>query len=175
MNDDIYGMGYPIKEKIQSKIVTLPQLKQLVATWKAAGEKVVFTNGVFDLLHTGHITYMADAASLGTKLIIGLNADSSVKRLKGPERPINDQDSRALLLATMLFIDAVVIFDEDTPLNLITALLPDVLAKGGDYTVETIVGAKEVMANGGEVEVISFVDGFSSTAIIKKIRANDLK
>ncbi|MES2279649.1 MAG: D-glycero-beta-D-manno-heptose 1-phosphate adenylyltransferase [Bacteroidota bacterium] len=163
-------MSNPLKEKIQSKIVNLPELKNRVADWKQAGEKVVFTNGVFDLLHTGHITYMADAASLGTKFIIGLNSDNSVKRLKGPDRPVNDQDSRALLLAAFFFIDAIVIFEEDTPLNLITILLPDVLAKGGDYTVDTIVGAKEVMANGGEVEVISFVDGFSSTAIISKIR-----
>ncbi|GAB3906447.1 D-glycero-beta-D-manno-heptose 1-phosphate adenylyltransferase [Mucilaginibacter boryungensis] len=164
-------MSIPLKQKIQEKITTLPELKKLVSFWQAGGEKVVFTNGVFDLLHTGHITYLADAASLGTKLIIGLNSDASVKRLnKGPERPVNDQDSRALLLAAMLFIDAVVIFDEDTPLNLITTLMPDVLAKGGDYTVDTIVGAKEVMANGGEVKVISFVDGFSSTAIIRKIK-----
>lgn len=163
-------MSNSIKEKIQAKIVTLPQLKSMVNEWKAAGEKVVFTNGVFDLLHTGHITYMADAASQGTKLIIGLNSDASVKRLKGPERPVNDQDSRALLLASFFFIDAIVIFEEDTPLNLITTILPDVLAKGGDYTVDTIVGATEVIANGGEVKVISFVDGFSSTAIIRKIR-----
>lgn len=163
-------MSNSIKEKIQAKIVTLPQLKAMVDDWKAAGEKVVFTNGVFDLLHTGHITYMADAASQGTKLIIGLNSDASVQRLKGPERPVNDQDSRALLLASFVFTDAIVIFEEDTPLNLITTLLPDVLAKGGDYTVDTIVGAQEVMANGGEVKVISFVDGFSSTAIIRKIR-----
>ncbi|GAB3933792.1 D-glycero-beta-D-manno-heptose 1-phosphate adenylyltransferase [Mucilaginibacter myungsuensis] len=163
-------MNTAIKDTIKNKITTLPKLKTRVEEWKAAGEKVVFTNGVFDLLHIGHITYMVDAASLGTKLIIGLNSDTSVKRLKGPERPVNDQDSRALLLATMLFIDAVVIFEEDTPLNLITTLMPDVLAKGGDYTVETIVGAEEVMANGGDVEVISFVDGFSSTAIIRKIR-----
>lgn len=163
-------MSNRIKEKIQAKILTLPQLKTMVDDWKTAGEKVVFTNGVFDLLHTGHITYLADAASQGTKLIIGLNSDVSVKRLKGPERPVNDQDSRALLLASFLFTDAIVIFEEDTPLNLITNLLPDVLAKGGDYTVDTIVGAKEVMANGGDVKVINFVDGFSSTAIIRKIR-----
>jgi rfaE bifunctional protein nucleotidyltransferase chain/domain len=164
-------MSNLLKKKIQEKIVNLPELKKLVDFWQAGGDKVVFTNGVFDLLHTGHISYLADAASLGTKLIIGLNSDASVRRLnKVPERPINDQDSRALLLASMLFIDAVVIFDEDTPLNLITTLLPDVLAKGGDYTIDTIVGAKEVMANGGEVEVISFVDGFSSTAIIRKIK-----
>jgi rfaE bifunctional protein nucleotidyltransferase chain/domain len=164
-------MSNLLKKKIQEKIITLPELKKLIDFWQAGGDKVVFTNGVFDLLHTGHISYLADAASLGTKLIIGLNSDASVRRLnKGPERPINDQDSRALLLASMLFIDAVVIFDEDTPLNLITTLLPNVLAKGGDYTIDTIVGAKEVMANGGEVEVISFVDGFSSTAIIRKIK-----
>lgn len=160
-----------LKETINNKIISLAELKARVDGWKAAGDKVVFTNGVFDLLHTGHITYMVDAASLGTKLIIGLNSDASVRRLKGPERPVNDENSRALILATMLFIDAVVIFGEDTPLNLITTLMPDVLAKGGDYTVETIVGAKEVMANGGDVEVISFVDGFSSTAIIRKIRS----
>lgn len=159
-----------VKQRIQEKIMTLPALKEQVENWKARGEKVVFTNGVFDLLHTGHITYMTDAAALGTKLIIGLNADNSVKRLKGPERPVNDQNSRALLLASMFFIDAVVLFEEDTPINLITTLLPDVLAKGGDYTVDTIVGAKEVMANGGEVKVISFVDGFSSTSIINRIR-----
>lgn len=168
-------MDNQIKEKIRAKLLDLAALKTLTDEWKKKGEKVVFTNGVFDLVHTGHITYMADAASLGTKLIIGLNSDSSVKRLKGPDRPVNDEQSRALLLAAFFFIDAIVIFDEDTPLNLISTLLPDVLAKGGDYTVETIVGAKEVMANGGEVKVISFVDGFSSTAIIKKIRENDLK
>lgn len=159
-----------VKQNIQAKITTLPELKKRVNEWKARGEKVVFTNGVFDLLHTGHITYMADAAELGTKLIIGLNSDSSVKRLKGPERPVNDQESRALLLAAMFFIDAVVIFEEDTPLNLIVTLLPDVLAKGGDYTIANIVGAREVMANGGEVKVIGFVDGFSSTGIINRIR-----
>jgi rfaE bifunctional protein nucleotidyltransferase chain/domain len=165
----------PIKDKIQAKLLDLPTLKTLVDEWKSNGEKVVFTNGVFDLVHTGHITYMADAASQGDRLIIGLNSDRSVRRYKGPERPINDEQSRALLLATFFFIDAIVIFEEDTPLNLISTLLPDVLAKGGDYTVATIVGAKEVMANGGEVKVISFVDGFSSTAIIKKIRENELK
>ncbi len=165
-------MNNLFKQKIQSKILLLPELKALVDKWKTAGEKVVFTNGVFDLVHTGHISYLADAASLGTKLIIGLNADSSVKRLKGPERPVNGQDSRALLLAAMLFIDAVITFEDDTPLNLITTLLPDVLTKGGDYTVDTIVGAKEVIANGGEVKVISFVNGFSSTSIIKKIRGD---
>lgn len=164
-------MDKTIKKHIQEKISSLEVAKQNVDFWKAEGLKVVFTNGVFDLIHPGHITYLADAAAQGDKLVIGLNSDSSVKRLgKGPDRPINNQDARALLLASFFFIDAVVIFDEDTPQNLITTLMPNVLAKGGDYTIETIVGAKEVMANGGEVKVISFVDGFSSTAIIKKIR-----
>lgn len=160
-----------IKNIIQSKIFTLDKLKSTVSDWKADSKKIVFTNGVFDLVHTGHITYLAEAAALGNKLIIGLNSDASVKRLKGPTRPVNDQESRALLLATMFFIDAIVVFDEDTPLNLITSLQPDILAKGGDYTVNNIVGAKEVMANGGEVKVISFIDGFSSTAIINRIRS----
>ncbi|MGH7237940.1 MAG: D-glycero-beta-D-manno-heptose 1-phosphate adenylyltransferase, partial [Candidatus Saccharimonadales bacterium] len=131
----------------------------------------VFTNGVFDLLHTGHITYLAKAAELGDKLIIGLNADSSVKRIKGEGRPVNHQNGRALLLAAFFFIDAIVIFEEDTPHNLITALLPDILVKGADYEIENIVGAKEVLANGGEVKAISFVDGYSSTSIINKIRS----
>ncbi|PTR01354.1 D-beta-D-heptose 7-phosphate kinase/D-beta-D-heptose 1-phosphate adenosyltransferase [Mucilaginibacter yixingensis] len=164
-------MDKTIKKHIQEKINSLEITQQNVDFWKAEGLKVVFTNGVFDLIHPGHITYLADAAAQGDKLVIGLNSDSSVKRLgKGDDRPINDQNARALLLAAFFFVDAVVIFDEDTPHNLITTLMPDVLAKGGDYTIDTIVGAKEVMASGGEVKVISFVDGFSSTAIIKKIR-----
>jgi rfaE bifunctional protein nucleotidyltransferase chain/domain len=157
---------------IESKIYQLNSLANEVKNWRANGNKVVFTNGVFDLLHIGHITYLAEAATLGTKLIIGLNADSSVKRLKGPTRPVNDQHSRAVMLATMFFIDAIVVFEQDTPLNLISTLMPDVLVKGGDYTIPQIVGATEVMANGGEVKVISFVDGYSSSNIIQKIRTS---
>jgi len=125
---------------------------------------------VFDLLHIGHITYLSKAAELGDKLIIGLNADSSVKRIKGEDRPVNDENSRAALLAAFFFVDAVVLFAEDTPLNLITALMPDILIKGADYSVENIVGAKEVLANGGEVKTITFVEGYSSSNIIQKIR-----
>ena len=117
--------------------------------WQADNKRVVFTNGVFDLLHIGHITYLAKAAELGDKLIIGLNADCSVKRIKGESRPVNDQNSRAFLLAAMYFVDGIVVFEEDTPLNIITALMPDILVKGSDYSVENIVGAKEVLANGG--------------------------
>ena len=159
-----------LEQTILDKISDLNSLKAKRAQWKADGKKVVFTNGVFDLLHIGHITYMAKAAELGDKLIIGLNSDASVKRIKGEDRPVNDQNSRALLLAAMLFIDAVVVFDEDTPQNLIATLLPDVLVKGADYAIENIVGGKEVIANGGEVKTITFVDGYSSTAIIKRIK-----
>lgn len=159
-----------IEKTLFDKITDIPSTKTLLDGWKNEGKKVVFTNGVFDLLHIGHISYLSKAAELGDKLIIGLNADSSVKRIKGESRPINDQNSRAALLASFFFVDAVVIFEEDTPLNLISTLLPDVLIKGADYAVENIVGAKEVLANGGEVKTITFVDGYSSTSIIKRIK-----
>lgn len=163
-------MRKDIENTLLNKIQELPVLKKTVAEWQASGQKVAFTNGVFDLLHIGHITYLAKAAELGDKLIIGLNSDSSVNRIKGEGRPINAQDSRAALLAALFFVDAVVLFEEDTPLNLIIALMPDVLVKGADYEIENIVGAKEVLANGGEVKTISFVEGYSSTGIIQKIK-----
>jgi len=159
-----------LEQTLLSKIQPLASLQTLRAQWKNEGKKVVFTNGVFDLLHLGHVTYLAKAADLGDKLIIGLNADSSVKRIKGEGRPINDQNNRAALLASLFFVDAVVLFEEDTPHTLITTLMPDVLVKGADYTIENIVGAKEVMANGGEVKTITFVNGYSSTSIINKIK-----
>lgn len=163
-------MRIDLEKILTGKITDLPTLKSTLRGWQNAGEKVVFTNGVFDLLHIGHITYLAKAAELGDKLIIGLNADSSVKRIKGESRPVNDQNSRAALLAALFFVDAIVVFEEDTPLNLISTLLPDILVKGADYAVENIVGAKEVMANGGEVKTINFVEGYSSTSIIERIR-----
>lgn len=159
-----------IENTLFSKITELSALKTKVESWKSEGRKVVFTNGVFDLIHIGHITYLSKAAELGDKLIIGLNSDTSVKRIKGESRPVNGQDSRAALLASFFFVDAVVVFEEDTPLNLITTLIPDVLIKGADYAIENIVGAKEVIANGGEVKTITFVEGYSSTSIIKKIQ-----
>lgn len=159
-----------IEKALLAKIQGLSVLKGAITGWQAAGNKVVFTNGVFDLLHIGHITYLAKAAELGDKLVIGLNSDISVKRIKGESRPINSENNRAALLAALFFVDAVVLFEEDTPLNLITALMPDVLVKGADYTIENVVGAKEVMANGGEVKTISFVEGHSSTSIIQKIK-----
>ena len=157
-----------------NKIQPLASLKAMVSTWQKEGKKVVFTNGVFDLLHIGHVTYLAKAADLGDKLVIGLNADSLVKRIKGESRPINDQNNRAALLASLFFVDGVVLFEEDTPLNLISTLLPDVLVKGADYTIDNIVGAKEVIANGGEVKTITFVEGYSSTSIINKIKERGL-
>lgn len=158
------------KNTLTQKIVSLAELTDLVKSWKAAGEKIVFTNGVFDLLHAGHITYLSEAADLGNKLIIGLNSDLSVQRIKGPSRPVNNDSTRSLMLAAMFFIDAVVFFGEDTPINVINAVLPDVLVKGGDYTVENIVGAKETISDGGEVKVLTFLPGYSSTAIIEKIK-----
>jgi rfaE bifunctional protein nucleotidyltransferase chain/domain len=164
-------MRIDLEKTLTGKINDLTSLKSLVQSWQSEGQKVVFTNGVFDLLHIGHITYLAKAAELGDKLIIGLNADSSVRRIKGESRPVNDQNSRAAILAALFFVDAIVVFEEDTPLNLISALLPDYLVKGADYSVENIVGAKEVIANGGEVKTINFVEGYSSTSIINKIRS----
>jgi rfaE bifunctional protein nucleotidyltransferase chain/domain len=164
-------MRIDLEKTLIGKISDIHALKQQVQQWQAEGKKVVFTNGVFDLLHIGHITYLAKAAELGDKLIIGLNADSSVKRIKGEGRPVNDQSSRAAILAALFFVDAVVVFEEDTPLNLISTVLPDYLVKGADYSVDNIVGAKEVIANGGEVKTINLVEGYSSTSIINKIRS----
>ena len=155
---------------LKSKLYTLDALKAEREKWKADGQKVVFTNGVFDLLHIGHISYLAAAAGLGQKLIIGLNSDASTRRLKGPTRPVNDEYSRSIMLAAIFFIDAVVLFEEDTPIIPITTLLPDILVKGGDYSIDQIVGAPEVMANGGEVKAIEFVEGYSSSKIIDKIK-----
>lgn len=130
------------------------------------GSTISFTNGVFDILHEGHIASLSNAAKEADYLIVGVNSNASVKRLKGPERPINNEYSRALLLASMVIVDAVVIFNEDTPLQLITTLLPDVIVKGGDYTLEQIVGAKEVINNGGRVVINPILEGFSTTSII---------
>jgi rfaE bifunctional protein nucleotidyltransferase chain/domain len=163
-------MRIEFEKILTGKIIGQKDLMDPVLIWRNNGDKLTFTNGVFDLLHIGHITYLAKAAELGDKLIIGLNADSSVKRLKGEGRPVNDQNSRAALLAALFFVDAVVVFEEDTPLNLISLILPDILVKGADYTLKDIVGAEEVLANGGEVKTINLVEGYSSTSIIEKIK-----
>jgi D-glycero-beta-D-manno-heptose 1-phosphate adenylyltransferase len=157
-------------EKSENKIKSLSEAKRTVAAWKAKGEKIVFTNGCFDLLHLGHVDYLEKARSMGDKLVLGLNSDDSVSRFKGPERPLQDQNSRARVLAALQFIDLVVFFNEDTPLELITEIRPDVLVKGSDYLAENIVGADVVKQHGGVVKTIGFVPGYSTTRIVEKIK-----
>ncbi|MEA3425373.1 MAG: D-glycero-beta-D-manno-heptose 1-phosphate adenylyltransferase [Bacteroidota bacterium] len=157
---------------IEKKIFTLPQLQAQIASWRVTHKTIAFTNGCFDILHEGHIASLSQAAAEADYLVVGVNSDNSTKRLKGPDRPVNNEHSRALMLASLSIVDAVVIFEEDTPLQLITAILPDVLVKGGDYTLEQIVGAKEVMANGGRVVINPILPGFSTTSIIQQIKAS---
>jgi len=154
---------------IPTKICNINEALHKVRQWRVPGKTVAFTNGVFDILHRGHIFSLSQAAVEADFLVVGLNSDASTKRLKGNSRPVNDEQSRALVLASLLMVDMVVIFEEDTPLNLITTLQPDVLVKGGDYTIDQIVGAKEVQAAGGKVVINSIVEGFSTTGIIKVI------
>jgi len=155
--------------KTSSKILNKEQLNEILPQWKKEG-KVVFTNGCFDILHLGHVDYLEKARNLGQKLIVGLNTDQSVQRLKGPARPICDESSRARVMASLEFVDAVILFDEETPLELISALKPDILVKGNDYTIENIVGADVVIKNGGSVETVPLVNGYSTTNVIEKIK-----
>lgn len=157
---------------IPKKILTKEEAVQRVAQWRLASKTIAFTNGVFDILHQGHIFSLSQAAKEADYLIVGLNADNSVKRLKGESRPVNNQESRALVLSSLLMVDAVILFEEDTPLNLIKSLLPDVLVKGGDYTLEQIAGAKEVIDNGGRVVINPILEGFSTTGIIDQLKSN---
>jgi D-beta-D-heptose 7-phosphate kinase / D-beta-D-heptose 1-phosphate adenosyltransferase len=156
------------------KILDLDRIKLRVAEWRASGETIVFTNGCFDLLHVGHITLLEDCHRFGSKLVLGLNADASVCRLKGPARPIVGERERARVMAALAAVDAVVLFEEDTPLELIRALKPNVLVKGGDYTVETVVGHEDVIAAGGRVEIVPNVEGFSTTNIVSKLTAQSV-
>jgi rfaE bifunctional protein nucleotidyltransferase chain/domain len=153
----------------KTKIFDSEGLLDKIKFWRRTGDRIVFTNGCFDILHAGHIKYLEAAAEFGDRLIIGVNDDESVRKLKGETRPINVLDSRLYILASLSCVDAVVSFSQDTPMELILSIKPDVLAKGGDYTPETIVGAKEVISWGGNVEVIPFVDGFSTTRLESKI------
>ena len=157
-------------KNIKSKIYSLSDLKIQSEKWKGKGKKIVFTNGCFDLVHRGHLEVLANTADLGDKLIIGLNSDFSIKELKGENRPIMDELSRAILLASLQFVDAIVFFSEETPYKLIETLVPDVLAKGGDYKVTEIAGREVVLENGGEVILVPFIHGFSSTNIVEKIK-----
>ncbi len=156
--------------KINSKILSLENLNNQVNSWKIDGLKVVFTNGCFDLLHRGHIEVLSKAADLGDRLIVGMNSDTSIMKLKGEKRPILDEASRSIILASLSFVDAVVVFTEETPLNLIINLKPDIVAKGGDYDISSIVGHDFIQKYGGEVVLIPFINGFSSTQIINTIK-----
>lgn len=151
------------------KIYALPQLQQQLEVWRTQGQKIVFTNGCFDLLHLGHVDYLEKARQLGDKLVLGLNTDASISRIKGPSRPLQDEMSRARVMASLLFVDAVVLFNDDTPLELIKAVQPDILVKGDDYAVEQIVGHEVVIAKGGEVKTVPLVKGYSTTNIVNKI------
>jgi D-beta-D-heptose 7-phosphate kinase/D-beta-D-heptose 1-phosphate adenosyltransferase len=154
---------------IQNKIVSKDTLLHRLNGWRVKSNKIVFTNGCFDILHKGHIALLLEAASEGNKLIVGINTDNSVRRLKGAGRPVNKEQDRALLLAAQAYVDAVVLFDEDTPYELISAIMPDVLVKGGDYAAEAIVGAGLVTGNGGQVVIVPMVSGYSTTGIINKL------
>ena len=157
-------------QNIKSKIYTLPDLVEQSKIWRDKGEKIVFTNGCFDLVHRGHVEVLANTADLGDRLIVGLNSDSSIEKLKGKNRPIIDEMSRAILLASLQFIDAIILFSEDTPHQVIETIVPDILAKGGDYKVREIAGHEVVIENGGSVILVPFIDGFSSTNIVDKIK-----
>ena len=158
-----------IPQIIPQKIYDLSELQHQLSRWRLLGKTVAFTNGCFDILHQGHIASLSDAAREADYLVVGVNSDASTRRLKGEQRPINNEEARATLLASLLMVDAVILFEEDTPLNLITAVAPDVLVKGGDYTLEQIVGAKQVMAAGGRVVINPIVAGYSTTGLIEKI------
>lgn len=156
-------------EVIQSKIIDAETLRRRLAVLRFMNKKIVFTNGCFDLLHAGHVEYLAQARDCGDFLLVGLNSDDSVRRLKGEKRPVNPQHARATVLASLISVDAVVIFDEDTPYELIKTVQPDVLVKGADYKPDEIVGSDIVKAKGGEIVTVDLVEGFSSTGLIEKI------
>lgn len=155
--------------QIELKIQTREAISTTLTQWRAAGQRIVFTNGCFDLLHYGHLHYLAQARDLADRLVVGLNSAASVRRLKGPHRPINDELTRTHLLAALQMVDAVVVFEEDTPLELIRIVQPDILVKGGDWKPEQIVGSDLVLARGGQVLSLPFVTGYSTTNIEQKI------
>jgi len=153
----------------ENKITTPQEALEKITAWKKEGASIIFTNGCFDILHVGHVDYLQKAKNIGGKLIIGVNTDKSVRRIKGKNRPIVDENARMRVLASLEFVDCVTWFEEDTPLELISHLLPDVLIKGNDYTIDNIVGADIVMENGGRVDTISLVEGYSTSNIVDKI------
>jgi D-glycero-beta-D-manno-heptose 1-phosphate adenylyltransferase len=153
-----------------TKILSREDTKKQVEVWQSEGKKTVFTNGCFDIVHLGHIDYLEKARNLGDKLVLGLNTDASVQRLKGESRPVINEYARARMMAAMSFVDAVTLFDEETPKELIELLVPNILVKGDDYTIENIIGADFVISHGGEVKTISLVKGYSTSSIIEKIK-----
>ncbi len=155
---------------VAEKIVGLTELDRLMQHWRGVGDSIVFANGCFDILHVGHVSLLNHCAELGDRVVVGLNSDNSVKKLKGDSRPINNQDSRALILASLKNVDAVIVFDEETPLELIKHILPNVLVKGGDYKESDIVGADIVKANGGKIAIVPLVAGVSTTNLINNIK-----
>ncbi|MEN2992595.1 MAG: D-glycero-beta-D-manno-heptose 1-phosphate adenylyltransferase [Bacteroidia bacterium] len=159
---------HPLMYETRQKILDRTHLPRWVAYWRHLEQRVVFTNGCFDLLHLGHVAYLEAAANLGDVLVVGLNSDASVRRLKGAPRPLQPQEARARILAALEFVEAVVIFDEDTPLDLIRQVRPDVLVKGGDYRPEEVVGADFVRSYGGEVVILPYLSGYSTTELIRK-------
>lgn len=154
---------------IKNKIIAKAELTMRLGQWRDQGLRIVFTNGCFDILHRGHVEYLSKASDMGDVLVVGLNTDASVKRLKGEGRPVNDQEARALILASLGCVDAVVLFDEDTPYELIKAVRPDVLVKGADYKPEEIVGYDIVTSYGGKVETVPLVEGYSTTGILERV------
>jgi len=158
-------------ESIQKKILTKEQAIHFIAAARVTGKTISFTNGCFDILHDGHIYSLSQAAKEADILVVGVNSDASTKRLKGEHRPVNNEHSRSLILASLMIVDIVIIFEEDTPLQLINAVKPDILVKGGDYTIEQVVGANEVMSWGGRVIINPIIQGFSTTGLIAKIKS----
>lgn len=160
-------------EVIQSKIYTVESLKSFLNIWRFKGYKIVFTNGCFDIIHRGHIEYLSKAADLGNILIVGLNSDSSVRKIKGESRPVQDEEARKIILASLHFVDAVIVFDEETPYSLINLIKPDIIVKGSDYAPEEIVGYTLVKEYGGKVVTIELTEGYSTTNIIERIKGSN--
>ncbi|MBK9249440.1 MAG: D-glycero-beta-D-manno-heptose 1-phosphate adenylyltransferase [Ignavibacteria bacterium] len=153
-------------------VISRRLLSDICSHLRKQGKKIIFTNGCFDILHVGHVSYLEEASKLGNVLIVGINSDDSVRRLKGPTRPINTEADRCAVISALKSVDFTVVFDEDTPLELIQELTPHVITKGGDYTVNTIVGAEYILSNGGEVVIIPLVDGKSTSSIIRKVNSD---
>jgi len=155
---------------VNKKILDRESLVNQSAEWKKQGKRIVFTNGCFDILHRGHLQILTDSAAAGDILVVGLNTDASVRKLKGENRPVNEESFRALMMASIQIVDAVTLFEEDTPLQLIRVLEPDVIVKGGDYTIDQIVGGEYVLRRGGEIKIVPIVKGYSTSALIEAIQ-----